>query len=274
MISKSTRIHFQEACVGLTLRQISMCFEGEEISYDESYDPPVNGERRALVAQYYNTIQFDSARDTKKLCRAYDEIIKIIESEGSDFIGSNDLVDDLIRRMHEDGYTIINGRFSAISPTEIPFMETIKEYIESKNLQGLQTQIDRIEKAVDDDPPLAIGTAKELLETVCKIIMEERNIPVNIEPFPALFRKVTKELKLLPESVPNRTKGTETIRRVLGSFNQVAQGMAELRNLYGTGHGTTGTAGGLLPRHARLAVGAATTLATFLLETHLARLPD
>ena len=45
----------------------------------------------------------------------------------------------------------------------------------------------------------------------------------------------------------------------------------ELRNLYGTGHGRDGRFIGLKPRHAKLAVGAAATLGTFLLETHLER---
>ena len=61
------------------------------------------------------------------------------------------------------------------------------------------------------------------------------------------------------------------IRRMLSNLNQVSQGIAELRNLYGTGHGRDGRFIGLKPRHAKLAVGAAATLGTFLLETHLER---
>lgn len=48
----------------------------------------------------------------------------------------------------------------------------------------------------------------------------------------------------------------------------MAQGIAELRNLYGTGHGRDGKAVGLQPRYARLAAGCAGVLATFLFETH------
>jgi hypothetical protein len=46
------------------------------------------------------------------------------------------------------------------------------------------------------------------------------------------------------------------------------QGLAELRNLYGTGHGKEGSTKGLAARHAKLAVGAAITLADFLFDTH------
>lgn len=51
----------------------------------------------------------------------------------------------------------------------------------------------------------------------------------------------------------------------------ISQGIARLRNLYGTGHGKRGGHKRLPVRHARLAVGAATTLATFLFDTHSAR---
>lgn len=54
----------------------------------------------------------------------------------------------------------------------------------------------------------------------------------------------------------------------MSNLGTIAQGLGELRNLYGTGHGRTGATRGLKPRHARLAVGSAATLATFLLETH------
>lgn len=43
--------------------------------------------------------------------------------------------------------------------------------------------------------------------------------------------------------------------------------VAELRNLYGTGHGKDKKRTGLNERHARLTVGAGVTLLTFLLET-------
>ena len=45
-------------------------------------------------------------------------------------------------------------------------------------------------------------------------------------------------------------------------------GLAELRGLYGTGHGQHRSASVLTARYARLAVGGASTLAVSLFETH------
>ena len=51
----------------------------------------------------------------------------------------------------------------------------------------------------------------------------------------------------------------------------VAIGVSELRNAYGTDHGRSAPTVGLGPRHAHLAVGAASTYVRMLLETLEAR---
>jgi hypothetical protein len=148
-------------------------------------------------------------------------------------------------------------------------LELLKGSVVLGNAVHLAEQIRRIEQAIDTDPALAVGTAKELVEAVCKTILAERGKPVDGTPdFPALTKMTALELRLVPDSVPKAAKGAETIRRLLGNLGTVAQGLAELRNLYGTGHGKHGATQPIKPRHARLAVGAAATLATFLYETH------
>lgn len=136
----------------------------------------------------------------------------------------------------------------------------------------VNTQITRMEAAVDPDPALAIGTAKELVETTCKAILEARSKPPpKAADLPKLVRLVSEELHLVPEGVPDSSRASETIRRVLGSLGTLVDGIAELRNAYGTGHGQAPRARGLGPRHAKLVVGAAATLAVFLYETHAYR---
>ena len=141
-----------------------------------------------------------------------------------------------------------------------------------QSLSQVETAVHRIREAVSKDPSLAIGSAKDLLETVCKTILEESvNGRSELRTFPALLRATHQELELVPEGVPGSRRGKKTIQRILGSLGTVGQGIAELRNLYGTGHGRHGAARGLQERHAKLAVGAMATLAVFLFETHEAR---
>jgi len=122
---------------------------------------------------------------------------------------------------------------------------------------------------VMDDPRLAIGTAKELVETVCKTILRERGKEADSGwEVMELVKAVREELQLVPDAIPDATKAAKTVKVMLSNLATIAQGLAELRNLYGSGHGPDGKPKGLQPRHARLAAGAATTLATFLIETH------
>lgn len=54
----------------------------------------------------------------------------------------------------------------------------------------------------------------------------------------------------------------------LRNLSALTQYLAELRGLYGSGHGRDGKHRGLEPRHARLAVGAAAAFIEFVTETH------
>jgi hypothetical protein len=133
----------------------------------------------------------------------------------------------------------------------------------------LSEQIHRIEKSIDSDPALAIGSAKELVETCCKTILAQRGKTVSGTPdIPALTKDTLRELKLVPEDIPEAARGSEVLRRLLQNLGTIGNNLAELRSLYGTGHGRHGEFEGLKPRHARLAVGCASALATFLFDTH------
>ena len=136
----------------------------------------------------------------------------------------------------------------------------------------MQKEIERLENWVDRDPALAIGTAKDLVESCCKTILSKRGIEVsNKLDISDLTKKLTKELKLVPEEISEEAKGSETIRLILRNLSALTKYLAELRGLYGSGHGRDGKHRGLEPRHARLAVGAAVAFIDFITETHKQR---
>ena len=130
-------------------------------------------------------------------------------------------------------------------------------------------EIRRLESAVEHDPPLAIGTAKELVETCCKTILTRRNIPfTKSEDLGELTKKQTKELQLVPEGITDENKGADNIRLILRNLTQLTNNLAQLRGLYGTGHGRDGQHRGLQPRHARLAVASAIAFVDFVVATY------
>ena len=136
----------------------------------------------------------------------------------------------------------------------------------------MQREIERLENAVDRDPALAIGTAKELVESCCKSVLTKRGIgyPTSAD-LPALTKLVAKELALVPDDITDAARGAETIRLILRNLSALTQYLAELRGLYGSGHGRDGQHRGLQPRHARLAVGTAVAFIDFVTETYRER---
>jgi hypothetical protein len=125
----------------------------------------------------------------------------------------------------------------------------------------LREHIRRIEQAVDDDPGQAVGSAKELLETAAKAVLEAYGEdPGAFDTLPKLAKQAMKLLNLTIERIPESARAAESMKQVFSGMNQIVSGIAELRNLYGTGHGRT-RRGGLEPRHARFVAGASATLA-------------
>lgn len=136
----------------------------------------------------------------------------------------------------------------------------------------MQTEIRRIQAAIESDPALAIGTAKDLVESCCKAILQAHNVEVGkSDDLPTLSKKMSKALSLVPEGIPDSAKGSDIIKRTLSNLSQITKGIAELRGLYGSGHGRDGEHTGLEPRHARLVASCAIAFVDFATETHLKR---
>lgn len=134
---------------------------------------------------------------------------------------------------------------------------------------AIKEHLDRLQRSASDDPALAIGTAKELVESTAKTVLAERGLSVsNKDDLPALVSKAQLALDLHPSSGHAGPDGTDAVKRILGGLMSITAGLGELRNRgYGTGHGPAGKRVGLRSRHARLAVNTAVTWCNFMLDT-------
>ena len=114
-----------------------------------------------------------------------------------------------------------------------------------KDASAIREQLDRIQRAIADDPALAVGSAKELIESTAKVVLAERGLTVSDKAdLPELVRQAQQALGLHPSSAVPGPDSTEAVRRILGGVSTIAAGLAELRNRgYGTGHGTAASAG-------------------------------
>ncbi len=173
----------------------------------------------------------------------------------------------IIEKTRLSGKPVYAGRYVGVGVT--PAVSAARQTLGGTDPGYIAQQITRMEASVLLDPTLAIGTAKELVETCCKTILEARQVPFSKSAdLPELVKLTTKELELTPDDIHDKAKAAEIVKRLLSNLATITQGIAELRNHYGTGHGKAAGAKSLGSRHAKLAVGAASTLAVFLAETH------
>ena len=117
------------------------------------------------------------------------------------------------------------------------------------------------------DPEGAITSARTLVEAVCKRILDELAKPYGEnDDLPKLYHAVAEALALAP------SQQTEpTFKAILGSCQNVVNSISTLRNKIGDAHGTGRRPVRPSARHAALAVNLAGAMATFLVETFVAR---
>ena len=150
-----------------------------------------------------------------------------------------------------------------------PYLDHLTEIASQSGHEYIRQQMDRMENALEsDDLELAIGTAKEMIETCCKTILEKRGVPLegNLE-MSDLTKAVFKELKLTNDDISPNMEGADSIRRIQSNIASLSNEIARLRNLYGTGHGKTADSLGLSKRHAKLMVSSAAVLVVFLFDS-------
>lgn len=120
---------------------------------------------------------------------------------------------------------------------------------------------------VSGDPEGAITAARTTLESVCKHILDRSGIQDQSRgDLVRLYRATAQELQLSPNGYSE-----DVFKQILGGCAGIAAGLSGLRNAFGDSHGKGRRYIKPQPRHARLAINAAMTLAEFLIETYEAR---
>lgn len=140
------------------------------------------------------------------------------------------------------------------------------------NSEYISAQIKMMSSAIETAPNIAIGKAKELLESCCKTILDDQCIVYddNLD-LTQLMKQACMSIGLDARSMDKFTKSGNIAAKILGNLGAISQGMAELRNLYGDGHGKTRGFRPLPQRYADLAVGVSVAAVKFMWDTYIER---
>lgn len=112
--------------------------------------------------------------------------------------------------------------------------------LETGGRDALDEQLARLQRSIGD-PGLAIGTTKDLLESVAKFVLEELGAPVDRRnmDFNGLWYLARDRLGIHPQQLAEGTPASAPLRKILQSAWTIAEQVNELRKLQGTGHGRT-----------------------------------
>lgn len=108
--------------------------------------------------------------------------------------------------------------------------------LENVTWDAIQAHVDRLQRAQrDHDLELMIGSAKELVETVAKVVLESSGeVIANNAELPALLTKAHTALDRLPRQ---GAAAEPPLRNIAQGAKTIVSQLPELRNRLGTGHG-------------------------------------
>lgn len=175
----------------------------------------------------------------------------------------------LVRGLQVDGVPIAEDGTLVLGPTALQLTVARFERLDAPRV--LLDHLARIDAGIAADPAAAIGSAKELIESVCKLVLDDYSVAYGRgDPLPDLYKRAAAQLGLVREAVPESAKGSAAAKKVLQNLMTTVQGLAEIRNELGLGHGRA-VPSPALTRHARLAANSAITVVEFVLETWRSR---
>jgi hypothetical protein len=129
---------------------------------------------------------------------------------------------------------------------------------------ALEEQVARLRRATDD-PGQLLGSAKDLLESVAKFVLEEFGVPTKRhDDFDHLWYLARERLNVLPAQVDSGLPGANSIKAILQSSWTIAEQVNKLRGVQGTGHGRT-LPTGVSAEMALMVVREACSVAEFML---------
>jgi hypothetical protein len=173
--------------------------------------------------------------------------------------------DPLKRALAKSGLSYATGGRIIGASVAAPTL-SLGERLSRGGLEALEVEYRRAYETIESDPPAAITAACAILESLCKTYLEREGIPLPSKAtMSPLWNITAKHLGLSPNMLED-----DDLKKILSGCFSIVEGIGALRTHAGSAHGRSSEQSKtyrVLPRHARLAVHSAHTLASFVLET-------
>lgn len=143
---------------------------------------------------------------------------------------------------------------------------TLREIIDAGGLAAIQIEMNRALKQVETDPNAAAHYAGNILEATLKAYLIKKSVLFNdqADTLNRLWELVRDNIGINPKDLESKD-----LKKIASGLNSIVDGTMYLRNKKSGAHGRTEEqleANALRPRHARLVIHSAHTLAAYVLE--------
>lgn len=258
LVARKARSSFQEMSIYLQPRDIDRLWRDEGFSPAPEKQFPTDANRaRRLYGMFLATVDWTDMGQVRRALRVFWETTRLVPA----FRGNEGIL-----RLQHQGYSFDERGEPSGGPFSAGLREDVLRGISDP--QVLLDHIGRIETAASkDDPALVIGSAKELVESTAKIILRARGVEIERDDLPTLIKQSQIALGVHSSAVTYGADGEQSARKVLSGLAQAANGLGELRNVAGTGHGQAEAQVAVHRRHAHLAATAARGWCEFMLAT-------
>ncbi|MGW3060691.1 abortive infection family protein [Streptomyces goshikiensis] len=272
LLSRTARNAVRALMSDLALGAIGEYWENQHFTQNLDTTPGGGSARKQLFDSYAASVDWTDEDHVTRALKVFESMLRRLDRERRRYGGDGlpaDRVAELREAFARDGCRLDDGlRLHTARVARLTVhVEALTE------ASGIHAELERVRRFGVEYPDDAIGAAKQLIEATAKLVLLKRNLPVDErQDLPALIKQAQQALHLHPAALPPARDGAgpdnaDSIKRILGALTSAAIGVAELRNRYGTGHGRLAAPTGLGPRHARFAVGTASTWCELMLDT-------
>lgn len=141
--------------------------------------------------------------------------------------------------------------------------KTLEQFVKERDSSAIEEEFTRALANVDTKPREAVSAASNILESICKTYIAEEGLEMpQKQDLKPVWTVVRKHLGFDPGAIEDTD-----LQTILSGMISVVDGIGALRTHASSAHGAGVKVYKLEPRHARLAVHAAHTVALFILES-------
>ncbi len=176
LVNKRTREAVRDQISGTVLRDIDEMWQDELFAPPEADPEPVGGERVTRFQGYLEQVDWADPGHVVRALRVFEVALRhLFHHPWNPDWDPSETIERLRRLFARDGYTFDHeGRISG-GPSIVLKREDLGDLHDAT---VIFEHLDRIDHAVArDDPALAIGSAKELVESTAKLVLRDPPVP-------------------------------------------------------------------------------------------------